>query len=260
MHNCNLNDLDQYRNGLRVVILAMVIGMYSLCQPALAFSVTGQISLITPPGSVLAGALESSDTAWVFRERQNILLAADLSVDTLLSTGFAGQIESGERVSSYFLHFDPEGGSSSADAEAISGVLTFDVPVLGLIWGGYCRNGCPTSGFLGASDFLGAPTVIYPVGEDQSLGRGLEIGSFYDGKNGQDHISFSADHRTVFIDRFSAHFPRVDQMRIITVAELSEASGIEMMAFGLLGVVFVRNRRLLKKVILPDRQGFRNQA
>jgi hypothetical protein len=81
---------------------------------------TGDIELVDPPSSVQLGAFESSENLRVFTERENVTLATDVAVNVFRS---GGKIPAGTRVNSYFVHFDPVGGSISA---FFRGTLTFE--------------------------------------------------------------------------------------------------------------------------------------
>jgi len=180
-------------------------------------SVTGGISLIEAPASVAPGELESSTNAWAFDERQSYELSSDLMVDRLSGTTSAGTINSGTVVNSYFIHADPLGsGTDPADVVNISGTVTFDTAILGLIWTGQACNNCPVSPkYLDASDYLGAVGTIYPTG---SLGRGYEVEDFYAINGTQDFVIISEDGFSLTTLSSAAQPLFSDQLRVITAA------------------------------------------
>jgi len=179
-------------------------------------SVTGGISVIGAPVSVAPGQLESSTNAWAFDERQSFELSSDLMVDRLIGTASAGSINSGTVVNSYFIHADPVGsGTDSSDVVNISGTVTFDTAILGLIWTGQECNNCPVSPmYLDASDYLGAVGTIYPTG---SLGRGYEVEDFY-AINGTQDFVISDDGFSLTTLSSAAQPLFSDQLRVITAA------------------------------------------
>ena len=94
------------------VVLATVLS--SVVQASIA-SVSGQITKIAPPGSVVLGVLESNLTMYAFDEQQCVTLVAPLKVNisqpglynsSLLLTPAA--IPAGTRVSSHFVQADRE--------------------------------------------------------------------------------------------------------------------------------------------------------
>jgi len=202
-----------------------------------AFSVSGQVQFISPPSSVLANVLESNDHAFVFQEQQNVTLGSDLLVDQLISSGSAGNISAGTVINSTFFHFDPVGiAARSPDLVTVFGSITFDRPILGLIWTGVaCPESCPLSPeYLDASDFLGAVGAQYPSG---GLGRGLETDPFYDHNGSRDFI---VNINATSIGFSTSAFPnRSDQLRIIT-ASLPEPGTFWLLVFGITCMLFGR--------------------
>ena len=230
-------------NQLKQIISRIFIGVAMagfLLPAAEAFSVSGQIQIISPPSSVLANVLESDNHAFVFRERQNVTLGSDLPVDQLISSGSAGSISAGTVINSTFFHFDPVGiAVHSSDLVTVLGSITFDRPILGFIWTGVaCPEPCPFSPeYLDASDFLGAAGTQYPT---NGLGRGLEADAFYD-HNGSRDLIVNIDATSIGIS--ATAFPdRSDQLRVIT-AGLPEPGTFWLFAFGMAGIMlFVRKR------------------
>lgn len=153
------------------------------------------------PADVSPEALTSDTQAFVFTERQCETLTANLPVDVLNPTGTyrdtatqPGVIPAGTRVDSYYVHFDQPG---TAGTESVTGTLTFDQPVLGIIFL------TPT---LNATDAaVGAPGTTYPTGANTAF-RGYEGPS--------DTVQVSADRLTVTFTATVGAFQ--DELRIIT--------------------------------------------
>jgi hypothetical protein len=155
--------------------------------------------LAEPPADVSPDVLASDTQAFVFVEQACVTLTTGLAVDVINPAGTysdvltqRGVIPAGTQVDSYYVHFDQVQTSSGT----VSGTLTFDRPVLGLIY----RT--PTLNSTDAT--MGAPGTQYPEGPD-TLARG------YDGPS---YVSVSVDGRTVtFSAQVSAY---QEELRIIT--------------------------------------------
>lgn len=102
-------------------------------------NVTGDVVLATPPTDISEGNWESDTQIRAFAEQQNVTLQQGLTVDISqpgesdatnpnLSTA---TIPAGTVVDSYLVHFDPVGQPTSR--VSLSGSLTFDEPILGVI-------------------------------------------------------------------------------------------------------------------------------
>lgn len=165
--------------------------------------VSGEVhTLNEAPADVSPEALTSDDRAFVFTEKQCEALGANLSVDVLNPSGTyresstqPGAIPAGTDVDSIYVHFDKVGTQGVASA---TGTLTFDQPVLGIIF---------LTATLDATDAtLGAPATTYPAAPDTAL-RGYEDAT-------GDTVHVSADGFTV---TFSATTTTAqDELRIVT--------------------------------------------
>jgi len=182
---------------------------------AAVVSVAGDMTQISAPASVARGQLESSSTIWVFDEQQSYTLTSDLLVDELAGTSTSGSISSGTLVNSYFLHADPVGDSTEpADVVSMSGTVSFNKRILGVIWSGVACDHCPVSDmYLDTSDYLGALTTIYPTND---LGRGYEVDPVYAGNGTQDFVTISADGFSLSMVSSAALPLHSDQLRVIT--------------------------------------------
>jgi len=194
-----------------MAILSVMTGVST----AAIISVGGDMTTITVPSSVEPGMQESSSTIWAFEERQAYTLGSGLSVDELVGASVAGVISAGTVVNSYFLHADPI-GSSDEDPDIINltGTITFDSKILGLIWGGVACENCPSSSmYLDASDYLGLSSTLYPTG---GLGRGYEVDEFYAVNGTQDSVTISTDGYSLTTVSSAAYPLYSDQLRVIT--------------------------------------------
>ena len=95
------------------------------------------------PSSLAEGAQESDDVIWVMHERNDIL-TAPLAVSVIpagdqalaggeLNHNGVGVLPDGTALTSYLLHFDPEGDPTSLQNALAT--VTFEEPILGLIVG-----------------------------------------------------------------------------------------------------------------------------
>jgi len=206
-------------NKISSILCGCITVLVSVNSWAAIVSVSGDMTQISSPASVAPGMLESSSTIWAFDEKQQYTLTTDLFVDELAGTSAAGTVSAGSTVNSYFLHADPLGGSTEpADVISMSGTISFDSRILGIIWSGTACDNCPSSSmFLDASDYLGASGTIYPTG---GLGRGYEIDAFYAGNGTQDFVTISEDGYSLTMVSSAALPLRSDQLRVITAVPI----------------------------------------
>jgi hypothetical protein len=148
----------------------------------------------------LAREASAANTTQVFLENENVTLASALN----LSGG--GSIAAGTSVSSYIVHFDPVGTPTSVYQGY--GTITFDQPVLGLI---FATNTTATYSLLTASDTaVGLGAASYDA---DPYHRKLEIPQ----TTYQDVAGFAGNVVTVNL------FTNVsmDEVRIITAAPVN---------------------------------------
>lgn len=162
------------------------------------------------PSDIATGDWENNTQIREFPEVQNFTLpaggvTADVTVPGTspsstsqnLSTGV---IPAGTVVDSYFLHFDPVGEPNPADT--LSGSITFNEPVLGLIALSQTQDD--------SEPILGLPGVTYADGKYH--GMELEPGSGASGTN--DVLTLSADRYTVSFTMSAGE--NADELRIVT--------------------------------------------
>jgi len=138
------------------------------------------------------GQTQSSTEIRAYHESV-VTLGSALAVDRI-GTAFttSGNIAGGTTVETYLLHADPPGSTPTL----FSGSITFDTPILGLIFSDSRLNGTDSS--------LGVSGVTYYNGAS----RGLELGS--------DSFTISGNTLT-FSGQFNAS-TAVDEIRILTAA------------------------------------------
>lgn len=141
---------------LRIAVILLVLVLTQLPGNAHAgiAGTTGAVTVLrSAPPSVGSGQLESSTTAYVFLERENVVLAAPLAID---GPGAApAPIPAGTEVTSHLIHFDKVG--SSVFGVQVTGTVTFDSDILGVIL---------LTPQLDASDpILGSSSTFYPCCE-----------------------------------------------------------------------------------------------
>ncbi len=177
----------------------------------------GAMEEVEPPSSVEPDEFDSDDTIFLFEEQTDVVLSSDLDVDIknpgtfdwtkLVTPVDGGTILAGTSVHSYFIHFDP---ASDGGAEPLTGSVTFDTDILGLIVLNAALN--DSDPILGAQNEE-EPT-IYPTGDP---GRRMELDCCADPEN-FDVVFLSSDRRTVEVTVFTDN-DSVDQIRVVTAAE-----------------------------------------
>jgi len=152
--------------------------------------------LVPAPSTVINEQNTSNTEIKVFAEQEDVVLAAGVSYDQLLTLTDSGVISAGTTVSSYFIHLDNVGTTQGVRG---LGFVAFDTEILGLI---------TSDASLAASDVpLGSPTTSYPT---TLTNRGLEQGTAW---TLQDIIWVSGDKKTLYLDL--QVFNVLDHMRVI---------------------------------------------
>lgn len=205
-------------------------------------NIDGNITyLSSPPVSVELWELESDSELFMFAEKQNHVLARDLSVDLSQPGDYfpdtvpedrqtwealnPGIIPAGTRVDSYYFHFDNKTYDDTFRLRRyrncigqyqVSGSVTFKNPVLGIAM----RAGAGKNASLRRSDFeLGLPGVDYCEHYLRHF-PGINIA---DGCR-SDRFILSADRRTLWLTNHTdIHH---DNYRIIVEAERSPSAGV----------------------------------
>ena len=163
---------------------------------------TGERTLaISAPQSVEPNRLENARYAMLFAEKAGVALAASLGVDAAAPGEYnmktlmkPANIAAGTKVNSYYLHVD---WVASPDAfDVMTGSLTFDAPILGVI---------AAEGKLIKSDVLGANSTLYP-GARRTLDRNAPTNL--------DRFWLSADMKTLRYEMQTSI--ACDSLRIIT--------------------------------------------
>jgi hypothetical protein len=158
------------------------------------------------------GQTESDNYIFVWDEQQNVTLTQDLAVDITEPGEYnrdksptPSTVSAGTTVSSYILHFDEDTGGRT-----LSGSITFDTPVLGIIM---ATN--PPDSLVASDGIVGIPTTTYgPIGPSPHNVRGLE--TFSTAHTRQDPFTLSEDELTVSFVLYTSG--GIDEMRIITEA------------------------------------------
>jgi hypothetical protein len=186
--------------------------------------VSGAVTVISPPTSVVQGQTESDTQVFAFFERTRLLTS--LLTVNIDSPGFydatldlptpSPVIAPGTRVDSYLVHFDAVG----SQRVELTGSITFDVPVLGIMVNNLLM--------VQSDPILGNSSTAYP----QTDGfRGLDF-------DFADTIAFSSDRKTVDLALVTNAF--VDQIRIVTATSIPEPNSLLLLATAL---PFLRRKR-----------------
>jgi hypothetical protein len=160
------------------------------------------LAIIAPP-TVEPNRLENARYGMLFAEKKGVSLAASLRVDATVPGEYnmktvmkPATVAAGTKVNSYYLHVDRVASPMAFDV--ITGSLTFDTPILGVI---------AAEGNLIRSDFLGDSRTTYPTSRrtlDRNVPRNL------------DRFWISADMKTLRYEMQTS--TACDSLRIITQA------------------------------------------
>jgi ferric-dicitrate binding protein FerR (iron transport regulator) len=161
-------------------------------------SATGVVKFVEPAASIVPGRYEDDEHLIVFPENEAVRLADSLNVTVDRPGSYVGSHESvaatiaaGRRVRSYLLQFNPVGRRLS-EARQLSGSITFDRPILGLMF---------SNPHLAGSDAALAPKEFDKLTRG---GRGLEPA---------DRVELSDDRRTLAVHLSTAG--ATDQIRLV---------------------------------------------
>ena len=192
---------------MKKIVLICLMGLMVPLVWASAPGTTGAVSYQgTMPMDLdlTTGVTESDDHIFVWDEQQNVTLTEDLAVDITQTGSYShqtaptpGTIPSGTVVSSYIVHFDEEGGQ----ALDLSGSITFDRPILGLIM--------LTDSLTDTDSLLGVPTTTYDTTGDLHWVRGVDTWT-----HTQDPFTLSDDRYTISFHPLRTR-NGIDEMRII---------------------------------------------
>lgn len=171
---------------------------------------TGLMKFVSPGPEFVPGRFEDNQHIVVFAERQGVKLEYEVPVD-LTSPGLYQRIHrhndqkiaAGTTVRSYLLQLDPLGRQerSSENKPRVTGQITFDKPVIGLI--------ASTARLINTDTLLG-----HPDGQYKSTRRGIEPTRKEDNLGvKRDAVVLSDDRRTLSLDLSAGS--AVDQIRVI---------------------------------------------
>jgi len=212
------------RAAIIVVALFLTASVYAAPTVADLDPLTGSIRAPLAYMGQLAAPLAEANTAQVFLENKNITLASNLAL-----TG-GGLIAAGTDVSSYIVHLDLIGSPSTVYQGY--GTITFDQPVLGLI---YATSDSATYSLLTASDAsVGLGAAYYA----SAGARKLEIPQ----ATWQDAASFAGNVATVNLFANTG----IDDVRIITQAPVPTVpapGAVVLLGLGTSLVGWLRRRR-----------------
>lgn len=176
---------------------------FGVVAPADILGISGDLVLIPPPASVLAGELESDDVAHIFVEQEELETTVEFYVDIsepglVAPTGIdvfppgslsVSDVPPGTLVESVYIHTD-----AVTPGTAFAGRVDFDREVIGLI--------VRTQSLNDTDPLVGSPTTAY--GDSRAIGGG-------------DSVRITSD-RTSVIFAFGTG-EGTDQLRILVSAD-----------------------------------------
>lgn len=199
------------------------------CDPIGVIGMLGAVVESSPPmdGDLRLNGWQSNSMIRLIEEQQDYVLPTNIQVDLLLPSNLPAPliveaesqnppgplyIPAGTEVRSFLVHFDTRDSNDADDQDDLvylSGSVTFDVPIIGVILN--------SRELLANSDpYLGLPGLQYPDCNSHACDkagpccdRGLEL----DGPNTGDKLTISANRRTLTYDGWVEHW--LDQVRII---------------------------------------------
>lgn len=211
---------------MRILMMICAVAMMVTSSQAAIVSRTNVLDSGPAPVSLDLDVVQNVSPQ-LFGEQQCVELGDGLAVDIASPGSYTyagpcsnpGTIPSGTIVNSYLVHFDPPGTSPSPTPEVLGCSITFDTPILGLIF----QSGRKGPDTLGISDgIVGASSSYWTSGTNHDV-RGFDLCV---GLWDQDPITLSADRLTV---SFDTKANTIDEMRIITepmwVEETAWATG-----------------------------------
>ena len=191
-------------NARLAIIAVAILTSASLVQPASSqvVAVSGDVSLISPPGSVLAGDIQSDTSGILFQEKSAFSPAGVVPVNNLGSID--GVYDGADDISltmidvgtvnSFLFHFDQIVGSPR-----YQGSVQFSNPIVGII--------VSTAALNDTDDDFGLPGTAYPTGG--TFRRGLDFNDF----TVVDSFTISGGDTLDFSVRSSN---AIDQIRVLT--------------------------------------------
>ena len=176
------------------------------------------ITKIAPPDSLLQGNASTTSDSQIFLipEQQDVTLTSPLTVNAvptgtptynLANDPSPVAVPAGTKVNSFILHSDRSAfGINSAS-------VTFETPIVGLIWG--------TNQLIASDTVVGNPGTTYP-----NFSTGLGGRRMISNGEGTDLVSVSADGRTLTAVVQAVGFQFLDQLRVLTAADGAAATAV----------------------------------
>ena len=193
-------------------------------------AISGDITLISPPASAQLEQLTNENQISGFSERQGLVLASDLSVSAVAPGAYGaaagGSLVAGSVVSSYLFHADTL--ANLVSGTQMRATVTFDELVLGVVF---------ERDLLNSSDVIfGSPLTSYAALDLDGGYRELELGGLSTcGASAFDCISIGSDRHSISFNFSVGQY--IDEVRIITLANVPEPSTLLLSAMALAAVV-----------------------
>lgn len=213
------------KNFVAGLMVAATTGFLSTGVQAAAITASSaNVQIISLPTDVSGGdpngALESDSFFRVFEE--NTTTVSGLAVNTVtvgetIGTATGGTVSG--QVTSFFVHFDPI-GNVDLPVGLLGGSLTFDGPILGIIWDRVALTN--TDATLGLSGTTYTPAAF----------RGYESA---------DTLNFTSANAIDFATVVDAK--KVDSFRVLVGTQIPEPGMLAIFGLGLAGLGYARRKR-----------------
>jgi len=186
---------------MKSIITTLAAGaVLTLVGHASALTLSGDVNMIFPPADVTADTRTNNNKALIFREQVDTSLSSDMNVQAYLpgtynhtSSPESKTLNEGRVVTSFFLHADVDDDATTP--RLISGSITFNERILGVIFGG---------DFTPSDALVGLAGTTY----ETAAGHGLDMTASGD--------SFRISNNRMRLDFNFLVNGITDQIRIIT--------------------------------------------
>jgi hypothetical protein len=219
--------------AMRILMVTLLLSVVLPAYGSIIFF-SGDVTVVSPPASLLPGALTSNTAIYGFSEQQGVLLSSPVNA-ALTSPGTwiccaglpGGTVAAGTTVNSYLLYASPVTDEDGLDYRDFQGSITFSPgeKIVGILLG--------YENLANTDALLGAPGTTYPP-------AGFKLG----GLEQYDTVIISSNLQSVYVD-FHVAVGGDDMIRILT--ETPEPADFVLLGSGLLALALCSRRLRLRR-------------